>query len=79
MKDLLLKLFSVDSGVSSTRVMSVMCVCSAIFFALVALFKGSDLEKAAWVVTAFLVPAFGGKVLQKKYENLGDTSEKKDA
>lgn len=50
------------------RVMSFLCVLFAFMTAIYALHSGSDPEKASWLVAAFLAPAFGGKVWQKKFE-----------
>lgn len=59
---------SENSDISSIRVMSFMCVLFSFFVAMYALVNGADPEKASWLIAAFLAPAFGGKVWQKKLE-----------
>lgn len=68
MSNFLKEMFSENSQISSIRVMSVLCVFFAFITAMYALSNGSDPEKASWIVAAFLAPAFGGKVMQKKFE-----------
>jgi hypothetical protein len=63
-------MFSESSEISSTRVMAFLCVLFAFITALYSLSEGADPEKASWLVAAFLAPAFGGKVWQKKFEKL---------
>lgn len=61
-------MFAEDSNISSMRVMSFLCVLFSFGVAIFALSNGSDPEKASWLVAAFLAPAFGGKVWQKRFE-----------
>lgn len=68
MKDALKSMFSESSEISSVRVMSMLCVLFAFITALYSLYVSADPEKASWLVAAFLAPAFGGKVWQKKFE-----------
>lgn len=64
-----LNFLSSDPGTPSS--MRVMSFCSLLFGAGIAvygLYKGIDPEKLAWLVAVFVTSAFGGKVLQKRYE-----------
>ena len=62
-------MFSESSGVSSIRVMGVLCTLSASSIGLVSLYQNKDLSSVAILVGSFLVPAFGGKVAQKAFES----------
>lgn len=68
MKQFLLKAFSNGGDVSMMRLMSFLCVLSAIAIAIIALYKGSDLAQTSILVGSFIVPAFTGKVSQNYIE-----------
>jgi len=69
MKNFLLKALTEDgSDVSMTRLMSFMCVISAMLVAVAGIYKGSNLSDVAILVGSFLVPSFGAKIMQKKSE-----------
>jgi len=61
-------IFSDSSDISSIRVMSFLCVLFSFGVAMYSLVNQADPEKVAWLIAAFLGPAFGGKVWQKKME-----------
>lgn len=64
MKNLLLSLLSESSDLSMMRAMSLICVVAALVVAIAGLYSNKDLGQVALLVSAFLVPAFGGKVIQ---------------
>jgi hypothetical protein len=68
MKQFLLKAFSDGGDVSMMRLMSFLCVISAVVISLVGIYRGSDLSGVAILVGSFLVPAFGGKSAQAYIE-----------
>jgi hypothetical protein len=68
MKEFFKSMVSENSEVSSVRIMSLMCVLFAFITALYSLHVSADPEKVSWLVAAFLAPAFGGKVWQKRFE-----------
>ncbi len=65
---MLQKLLSESSDLSMMRAMSLVCIVTASLIALVCLFTNKSLSDCAILVTAFLVPAFGGKVIQASIE-----------
>jgi hypothetical protein len=68
MRELLKKALSQSEDVSMMRLMCLASLLCAMFIALVGLFSNKDLSQVAILVGSFLVPAFGGKVLQKSRE-----------
>ena len=62
-------MFSESSGVSSMRVMGIICTLSASSIGLASLWQNKDLSSVAILVGSFLIPAFGGKVGQKAFES----------
>lgn len=62
------KLLDPNSEVSSMRAAMFLALFAAIVIAIIGLFKGVDLGNLAILVGVFITPAFGAKMLQKKYE-----------
>jgi len=71
----LLEILSVKGNVSSVRVMGLICVITACAISIMGVYLGRDLTALGILVGALLVPAFGGKVLQKKQEEKGANNE----
>ena len=69
MRQWIADLISEGGAVSAMRFMSITTVISACLVALYAAYAGRDLIGSAALVTSLLVPAFGGKALQKGSEN----------
>ena len=68
MFNIILSLLSEDSKISSLRLMSILCVLGALGIGAYGIAHGKDLIGLAALVTAFLGPAFAGKVMGKKFE-----------
>jgi hypothetical protein len=69
MRKWLHQLFSDSGTVSMVRVLSLLCVLAATGIGLKVATVNGNMSDAAILVSAFLVPAFGGKVWQKSVEN----------
>ena len=69
MKQFIKDLLREDSKVSTTRLMSLMCVISAIIIVILGLYLGKELTGLATISGTFLGPAFAAKVFQKNMEN----------
>jgi hypothetical protein len=69
MREWLHQLFSDSGTVSMVRVLSLLCVLAATGIGLKVAAVNGNMSDAAILVSAFLVPAFGGKVWQKSVEN----------
>lgn len=68
MHKFIIGLLSEDSKISSIRLMSILCVVSAILIACYGMYHNRDLIGISTVVTSFLGPAFAAKVVSKKLE-----------
>jgi len=61
-----------SSDPSAPSAMRLMAFCSLLLGAGIAIFglyKGIDPEKLSWLCSVFVVSAFGGKAVQKKFES----------
>ncbi len=65
---MLRELLSEKSDLSVMRAMCLLCIFAGIIVAIVCLFTDKPLGDCAILVSAFLVPAFGGKAIQRKFE-----------
>ncbi len=63
------QLLSEDSTISTTRLMGVICVMCACGLAIYGIYMNRDLVGLAALCSAFIGPAFAGKVVQKFTEN----------
>lgn len=70
MKKYLLKMFSTDSTVSSTRILAALIVVAAIIYLFIALYLDKT-EHSAGILSAMLIPAFGGRGVQSIGEYFG--------
>lgn len=68
MKQWLLDLFSSKSNVSSMRVMSMVCIVSAVGLGWYGIMSGSDLYALSALCGTFLAAGFTGKAVQKGME-----------
>lgn len=69
MKAWLVQLFSSNSVVSAMRVMSLICVVSAVGLGWYGILENRDLVALSVLCGTFLTAAFTGKVAQKAQEN----------
>ena len=69
MKQLLLDLMREDSKVSMTRLLSALCVLTAMGMVAYAMYKGIDLNTLIGISSTFLGFGLGAKVAQKGFEN----------
>jgi uncharacterized membrane protein YfcA len=76
MKNWLNGLFSEQGTVSMTRVLSLICVLTAVGIALVSVYKAQNLDATVGVVSVFLGAGLGSKVAQKFAEKKSDNEEK---
>ena len=72
MKGFFSEAFAVSSNVSSLRVMVMMCTITACIVSILGVIQNRDLTGLGMLVGSLLVPSFGGKVMQKKQENMED-------
>lgn len=63
------ELLSEKSPISTTRFMGLICVFCACGLAMYGIYMNRDLVGLAALCTAFIAPAFAGKVTQKFIEN----------
>jgi uncharacterized membrane protein len=56
--------FSSTTNASTMRIAMFLCVVASVISAIMALIMGRDLIGTAAIITAFLIPAFGGKAVQ---------------
>lgn len=68
MKSLILLILSENSEVSVMRLMCLVSLGAAVVVAIVGLYAAKPLGDVSILCSAFLVPAFGGKVWQKSVE-----------
>ncbi len=66
---MLRELLCEKSSLSVMRVMSLVCVFTSVAVAFVCIYTDKNLVDCSILVSAFLVPAFGGKMLQRRFEN----------
>lgn len=66
---MLRELLSEKSDLSVMRAMSLVAMLAAVVIAIVGLYSDKPLADVAILVSAFLVPAFGGKALQRRFED----------
>ena len=65
---MLRELLSEKSALSMMRAMSLLCTIAALVVAIVGVYSDKPLSDVAMLVSAFLVPAFGAKAIQRKFE-----------
>lgn len=63
------ELLSSKSDLSMVRFMSLICIIAATIIACYGVYVGKDLSGLAVLVSAFITPAFAGKVIQRHLEN----------
>lgn len=68
MKTWLIQLFSSNSAVSSMRVMSMICILSAVGLGWYGITQNRDLTGLSILCGTFLTAGFTGKAVQKKME-----------
>ncbi len=69
MKEWIAKLLSSEGSVSAMRFMCLMCTITACIIGIVAVWRNSNMEMAAMLVSPFLTAGMTGKLLQKKVES----------
>jgi hypothetical protein len=68
MRQWLNNLLSAEGSVSAMRFMCLMCTTTACIIGIVAVWRNSNLEMAAMLVSPFLTAGITGKLMQKKIE-----------
>lgn len=63
-----IEFFSEQGDLSMTRLLSFICVLSAMSIALFGILCNRDLGDVSMLCGAFLAAAFGGKIMQKRVE-----------
>ena len=71
-KEMLMKLLGEGGEISAMRFMSISATLTACSIAAYAVYADKDLINTAALVTSLLMPAFGGKALQKISEGKKD-------
>lgn len=69
MKQFIKEMLNESGTVSSVRFMALACVACASACAFYGLYSGKDLTGVSVLCGVFLSAAFGGKIMQKKFED----------